>query len=481
MKNNVPPSTVAAQVTSPPPDIKFYFPNDNTSIPVDYENGDGVGIGDYPAESGYITEALNKNNWKSTRYPDNTDYGLNGCSSGSTTSANTTNCEQIIIWNGKTYYGWIDGLLIEDIAEYIVGTAPATKISISGYASIDGQNEAAQANQRLSDDRAKFAEEKFKTALLLIGDTQISDRFERTQGEGDTNSCSDVNAEVDTLCKKSDRYCKITFRYEPTLDTQIMSAAKTPTTSASVEKIDVANDIKKRFFNECDYFEKLKKDDAFVYKSIKDKIKYFNPSFHSMTPEGFNSRLNFLHQCTRQGATSGRANTPSNLSFGVAPVCILRVGDFYHTKIVIDNLDLSFDPLVWDLNPEGVGVQPMICNVTLSFKFIGGSSLQGPINRLQNAVSFNYFANTEIYDDRADSIKISTTQNDDGDEILKGEIVNGINPNNFSKDGKGRYEGLGDFNSIYGIKPGIQEGPPTDTNQTEIANNNSSDTQVSQS
>jgi hypothetical protein len=63
--------------------------------------------------------------------------------------------------------------------------------------------------------------------------------------------------------------------------------------------------------------------------------------------------------------------------------------------------------LVWDLNPEGVGVQPMIANVSLSFKFIGGSTLSGPINKLQNALSFNYYANTHVYDARADYISKS--------------------------------------------------------------------------
>ena len=132
----------------------------------------------------------------------------------------------------------------------------------------------------------------------------------------------------------------------------------------------------------------------------------FSPGFHSTTPEGLNSRLTFLQQCTRQGPTLTKDKSqPDNLAFGKPPVCILRIGDFYHTKIVIDSVNFSFDPLVWDLNPEGIGVQPMIATVDMSFKFIGGSSLAGPISRLQNAVTFNYFANTEIYDQRADFVK----------------------------------------------------------------------------
>jgi hypothetical protein len=92
------------------------------------------------------------------------------------------------------------------------------------------------------------------------------------------------------------------------------------------------------------------------------------------------------------------ALSPDNMAFGQPPVCILRLGDFYYTKIIIDSVNFSFDPLVWDLNPEGIGVQPMICTVDLNFAFVGGSSLQGPISKLQNAVTYNFFANTQIYE-----------------------------------------------------------------------------------
>ena len=46
----------------------------------------------------------------------------------------------------------------------------------------------------------------------------------------------------------------------------------------------------------------------------------------------------------------------------------------------------------------------MIANITLQFHFIGGSDLAGPISRLQNAISFNYYANTGVYDNRAEEI-----------------------------------------------------------------------------
>jgi hypothetical protein len=53
------------------------------------------------------------------------------------------------------------------------------------------------------------------------------------------------------------------------------------------------------------------------------------------------------------------------------------------------------------MNPEGIGIQPMIANVTLTFDFIGGHGLAKPVEQLQNALSFNYYANTEIYDERS--------------------------------------------------------------------------------
>lgn len=163
-------------------------------------------------------------------------------------------------------------------------------------------------------------------------------------------------------------------------------------------------------YNEYYFFKRLSEDtDKLNYDKIIQKINYFDPSFHSITPEGFNSRLTFLQQCTRQGNTTINSETKyaTNLSFGRPPICVLRVGDFYHTKIVISSLNISFDDLKWDFNPEGIGMQPMMATVNIGFNFIGGSDISGPISRLQNAVSFNYYANTSVYDDRSDIVTIT--------------------------------------------------------------------------
>ena len=112
-----------------------------------------------------------------------------------------------------------------------------------------------------------------------------------------------------------------------------------------------------------------------------------------MTPEGLNSRLTFLQQCMRPGDTIPTINDDgtvkegsdaSNTSFGAPPVCVLRIGDFFNTKIVINSLNINYEPLTFDLNPEGIGVQPMIANIQMSFNFIGGHGLEAPVARLQN-------------------------------------------------------------------------------------------------
>lgn len=167
--------------------------------------------------------------------------------------------------------------------------------------------------------------------------------------------------------------------------------------------------ILRRLLSECDYFDVIKQDVPMLYDSIQEKIKYFNPAFHSMTPEGLNARLTFLNQCVRPGETipvigdKGQivANDALNTSFGAPPVLVLRIGDFYNCKIIPKAVSFTYDPLVFDMNPEGIGIQPMIANVSMNFDIIGGMGLEKPVEELQNALSFNYYGNTEIYDERA--------------------------------------------------------------------------------
>ena len=194
-------------------------------------------------------------------------------------------------------------------------------------------------------------------------------------------------------------------------------------------KIDVRR-VLQSLMTEGNYFKHLEEHEEFVYASLKRKLKHFHPSFHSMTPEGLNSRLTFLLQCTRPGHTipvvdkDGQAiegKHVENTAFGSPPVCVLRIGDFYNTKIAIDNMSVSYEPLLFDLNPEGIGVQPMIADIQMNFKFIGGQSLKEPVSRLQNALSNNFFANTEVYN--PDSV----TSNGSEFELESDEALEAIN------------------------------------------------------
>lgn len=169
---------------------------------------------------------------------------------------------------------------------------------------------------------------------------------------------------------------------------------------------------KLRYDQEYFFYRRYFADHPFIFDKLQDKIKYFQPAFHSMTPEGFNARLTFLQQCTRQGNTKTMSDTggqtANNLAFGRAPYCVLRLGDFYNQMIVIDSVSFDYsvsDGLQWDLNTEGNGVQPMLVNVSINFKFIGGGDITGPVQRLQNAMTFNYYANTSFYDNRADRVE----------------------------------------------------------------------------
>jgi hypothetical protein len=214
----------------------------------------------------------------------------------------------------------------------------------------------------------------------------------------------------------------------------------TTETQTTIEDVVVPRDnITKRvlraLLSECDYFEVIKEETPMVFDNLKDKLKFFQPAFHSTTPEGLNTRLTFLQQCMRPGDTipvvksiGGKDvleyNNATNTAFGAPPVLILRIGDFYNTKIIPTSLSISYENL--DINPEGIGVQPMIAKVQMQFNFVGGSGLKESVDRLQNALTFNYYANTEIYDDRADVTDTSYQVLDK--EFLQFAALSGVAP-----------------------------------------------------
>lgn len=427
----VPQKMTITPEVEPKVKLVVYFPNDQATIPPsNYENGlsgasptdyidynvntqgDGYGIKLYPAN---YTPGIHQQ----TGWFDNTNYGLNGYSTYSTP----------IFFNDNVYFGWRDrAALLNEVNVYLKEKCPNCYVEVKGFASQQG---LATSNNKLVDDRADNVIAELKQYLFTdLSESDKNARFRKVRGDIPTNPFCKVgdDAAIDKKPCKEDRRAEITFKFDENL------AAKKfpkPDMVQEVGQKKITKRITDRFYNETLYFERLTDADPLVFDSFREKIKYFHPAFHSTTPEGLNSRLNFLLQCTRQGPTF-EAQGPNNLAFGRPPVCILRIGDFYNTKIVMDNVSIDYEPLVWDLNPEGIGVQPMIANVSISFKFIGGSSLMGPINKLQNALSFNYFANTQVYDPRADYISKDrpTYKDKDGKDIPVAESESGYYLNN---------------------------------------------------
>ena len=262
------------------------------------------------------------------------------------------------------------------------------------------------ANKEKSKNSKTLAERRKNTVYEFLKNIWQDAKF-TTDTTIDQNSNSNANDEKTKEGRRVD--IEITYNL-PAVDNQ--GVKRTP---ISIQKrYELKN--KTNFTappTEAEYFENLEKIDNFAYQTIKDKIKYFEPAYHSISPEGFNSRLTFLHQCTRQGHTlelkendnENVFRTAGNTAFGRPPFCVLRIGDFINTKILIRNVNIVYQNgsgMQWDMNPEGIGIQPMFAKVTLQIEIIGGQSLDAPVSRLNNAVSFNYYANTGIYDNRSD-------------------------------------------------------------------------------
>jgi hypothetical protein len=160
------------------------------------------------------------------------------------------------------------------------------------------------------------------------------------------------------------------------------------------------NDINISIGEPCDpaltpKFEKLTQEDKFPVGY--EKLKTFAPSFNSQTPFDFTKRYVFLHQLTRPSKLPKSIdNKVDNIIFGRMPVFVLRYGDFLHTKAIVRSVNFDISESTWDLNPEGMGVIPLMCNVTMDLTLLGGQSLAGPIDRIQTANDSSFIANTSF-------------------------------------------------------------------------------------
>lgn len=429
--------------------IKVFFPNDNSNILEAYENGlsgstfaeyidytvspDGSGFG---LPTGSVADTTKKNvKGQTSIWPDRYNFGFNYSVNSDKTP--------IFTFGTVKVRGFFDPLLIPTMAEHLTQKCPFCRVVALGYATVQGFGES---NVQLGKLRAQKTLKRLKDALRpyyqLAGFTkeQIDKRFpepkngtesdprvgcpRQLQTDDKTTPEDETNPATDPWECKIDRVVNIDLIHSDELAEAETPQPETITVDQGSSRRVTTTDYD--IYDETKFFDRLTDKDKFVFDTFREKIKYFHPAFHSTTPEGLNSRLTFLLQCTRQGRTL-ESQGANNLAFGRPPVCILRIGDFYNTKIVMDSVGITYEPLVWDLNPEGIGVQPMIANVDISFKFLGGSTLMGPINKLQNALSFNYFANCQVYDPRANYLskdrpfKIETNINGEQSSVMIGE------------------------------------------------------------
>jgi len=314
---------------------------------------------------------------------------------------------------------------IQGQLDKLVGTDnPSIKVTVDGYSGKEEKrkeglnlNQKTKEAQKDADDRATEVRNELRNQLGTKNIKYVKNGVVRDGTEA---------------------YVEITYQNDSESAKSAQAKKEEQKNAAGTYDPEDIKLIDSILIDESAYFDFIDENYPNYFKTISEKIKYFNPTFHSITPEGLNSRLTFLNQCLRQGPSiydKGDDIRPQNLSFGRPPICILRIGDFYYTKIAIQSLSVSYDAgggIKYDLNPEGIGVQPMIATVQMSIDLIGGQSLNGPINRLQNAVSFNYYANTEIYDPRSDTIK-------------NGKIVDGLKLGEVRKEGLGGQEALNQF------------------------------------
>jgi hypothetical protein len=203
-----------------------------------------------------------------------------------------------------------------------------------------------------------------------------------------TNAIDSRNARLVSINKTAGDVAQSSIDIKPTV-TEINNKKDSDSGNDTIKEDD-NTDFKdweipfKKSITEIDY----SKLEGYEYRDS------FRPAYHSQTPYDFHNRLTFLNQLVRPGKTiGGGTNSANNSIFGKMPICVLRLGDFLHTKIAITSIDIDYLQ-TYDLNPEGHGVQPMIADVKMSFHVLGGQSMQTAVDVLQRAIDTNFYANS---------------------------------------------------------------------------------------
>ena len=337
-----------------------------------------------------------------SQYSYNPDDGFNtyqGILSGNTVTNIRTFENQKPVTN-------LDNLLKEAFADE--RNFQIFKIVLTGSATkrFADQSRQAEYNRLLALRRIESVKKLIDARLKVLFDTTLDASGIEIEIEN-RGSRDSQSIDADTKQAKKERFVEVKIARNDNrleFEKELISDQKKQIEDNNRRREELNNQIAAiRRTHECYLNERGTGDDKGLLKGFQAASgRYFSPVFHSQTPEDFHRRLTFLQQCLRQGRAM-KSNQEidddgivraRNSVFGRQPICVLRIGDFFHTKIIIENLTIDYDEAPWDTNPEGFGMQPMIANITLQIKIMGGQSLKGPIDALQNAVSFNYYANS---------------------------------------------------------------------------------------
>lgn len=238
-----------------------------------------------------------------------------------------------------------------------------------------------------------------KMTLLLKG-------FGEPNGTNESDNDVDLRRQVDSENSKKQRYCKISVSYLPNIAESTSKTNITPAPETIIDKnntnvqLDGSNTSGNIKVDQgTNPFKKTYGEDGVGYESANgfDKIDYFTPAFHSQTPQDLIKRYIFLNQLLRPGSTIDKLSSGAvtNSIFGKAPSTIIRIGDFYHSRFLVRNIQFEMgDSITWDMNPEGFGMNPMIVNVTMDGILVGGQSMKFAVDRLQTAIDQNYLASS---------------------------------------------------------------------------------------
>jgi hypothetical protein len=114
-----------------------------------------------------------------------------------------------------------------------------------------------------------------------------------------------------------------------------------------------------------EYIESKPENTVAKLSEMKSKLM-FQPSYFSGSKVDFLERMEFISKLTRPARNTSISD---GFSFTKPPVCHIHLGDWFNHDIVINSVSYDYADVPWTL--DGGRVQPMWCNITISFNIIG--------------------------------------------------------------------------------------------------------------